>query len=305
MINAKAIFSRIGLSFFILMMVQQFVVYILYIAIYIVDPTLMDQGWFIWVISYVPLYLVAFPIFLGVTTTIPNHSPNTSVRMKPSVIQMLKIFPISIAAAYILNMIATALSYLVELIRGTGIENPLESVLTNSNPWVNLLFVVIIAPIMEEIIFRRILYRKLIIFGPKVYVIFSSILFAAFHANLYQFAYAFVLGVIFAMLTHRSGTIRYSIIMHMAVNFSMGGLGSLLQSLDNETILNYYSMFILGVVLLGIILGIRWFLKERKNYVFEPGTVIPPTKREMYLNPGMILFLVLILLLTVTNMIAA
>jgi len=297
----KKIFSRIGISLFALLMVQQIVVAIISSAITIVNPALMEQGWFMWVLSYLPLYLIAFPVFLGIVSSIPNQEVSISQATRPSVGQMLQLIPMCIATAYILNLLAAALSYLVEMIRGKGITNPLETIMAGSDTWVNLLFVVIIAPIMEEIIFRRILYRKLIGFGPKIYVFFSAFLFAAFHANFYQLAYAFVLGVIFAMLTYYSGTIKYSIILHMIINFSAGGLGSALLALDNEMILGAYSMIMIVLVVVGVILGIRWFRKERQNYILASGPEPAPTKADMFGNVGMILYIVLIFIITLLN----
>jgi len=297
----KKVFSRIGLALFCMLMVQQVIVAVISTAVTLVNPALTEQGWFIWVISYVPLYLVAFPVFLGIAASIPNWDITPSAPVKPTAGQILKLIPMSIAVAYVLNLLATALSSLVEVIRGRGITNPLESIMTGSDIWINLLCVVIIAPIMEEIIFRRILYRKLIGFGPKVYIFFSAFMFAAFHANFYQLAYAFVLGIIFAMLTHHSGTVKYSIILHMVINFSMGGLGSVLMSLNNDLVLSVYGIIIIALVIIGIILCIQWFRKERQNYPFTPGVVAAPAKREIFGNSGMILYLALIALITLSN----
>jgi len=297
----KKVFSRIGLALFCMLVVQQVIAAVITTAITLITPTITEQGLFIWVISYVPLYLIAFPVFLGIAASIPTWDITPPAPVKPTAGQMLKLIPMSIAVAYVLNLLATALSSLVEVIRGRGIANPLESVMTGSDVWINLLCVVIIAPIMEEIIFRRILYRKLIGFGSKVYIFFSAFMFAAFHANFYQLAYAFVLGIIFAVLTHYSGTIKYSIILHMVINFSMGGLGSVLMSMNNDLVLSVYGFIVIALVVIGVIFCIQWFRKERQNHTFTPGVVPAPTKGEIFGNVGMILYLALIILITLFN----
>ena len=52
----------------------------------------------------------------------------------------------------------------------------------------------------------------------KVAIITTAILFGLFHANFSQFFYAVALGMIFAYVTLKTGTIKYSIILHIVVN---------------------------------------------------------------------------------------
>lgn len=47
----------------------------------------------------------------------------------------------------------------------------------------------------------------------------SAFLFALFHGNLNQFAYAFVLGLFWGFLYSKTGSVKYTIWMHMCINF--------------------------------------------------------------------------------------
>ena len=45
-------------------------------------------------------------------------------------------------------------------------------------------------------------------------------MFALFHLNLFQFFYAFGLGLMFGYVYMRTSQLRYSIVMHMIINFN-------------------------------------------------------------------------------------
>jgi len=299
---AKKIFSQIGLSTAILIIIQQVAAGIISVLINIFAPAIAKTGWYFWVLSYAPLYLIAFPIFLLMFRKIPDGSDVPKTGKKISPIQMAKLVVISIGIVYPLNLITVLISTLVEQLRGRGLTNPLSAVIEGSNPWVSVLFVVIIAPIMEEIIFRRLMYRKLIPFGGKVYVLFSAFIFALFHANVYQLAYAFILGALFAGITYYTGTIRYSIILHMIINFIGSGASVLLLAYSNETVLGIWSMIILLLMVIGIFLGIRWWMKHGKEIRFAPGEIALPNKKIMFLNGGMIFYMVLIGIIIVATL---
>lgn len=82
-----------------------------------------------------------------------------------------------------------------------------------------LLAVVIAAPIVEEIVFRGALFRALERSLHKgAAVIIPSILFALAHTDPVQMAYAFVLGILFALVRAKSGKLLPCILMHAAFN---------------------------------------------------------------------------------------
>ena len=93
--------------------------------------------------------------------------------------------------------------------------------------------------------FRGIMLNKIRIYGDKVAIITTAILFGLFHANFSQFFYAVALGLVFAYVTLKTRTIKYSIILHIAVNMvgsvimpAIVGDGSNIQlvGLDTKTI---------------------------------------------------------------------
>ncbi len=78
----------------------------------------------------------------------------------------------------------------------------------------------VMAPICEEIAFRGFLVDRLKgIFPIITDAVVSALLFGIMHLNFNQFCYAFVLGVIFALANHASGSTWTSVIMHSLFNF--------------------------------------------------------------------------------------
>lgn len=77
----------------------------------------------------------------------------------------------------------------------------------------------LLAPFCEEFVFRGIIAKGLgefgSIFGAATV---SGLFFGLLHMNLNQFCYAFVLGIIFAVVNRISGSIWTSIIIHAVVN---------------------------------------------------------------------------------------
>lgn len=298
----KHIFSRIGFALTLFLGIAQGVSFALGMTAGKVAPHLAESGWFLWVVSYGPLYLIGFPLFLLLVNRLPTMGELVE-RKKLQGEQMIKMVTISIGVIYPLNLITVALSFLVKAVRGRELVNPLQEVALASNPWVMLLFAVIIAPIMEEIIFRRLLYKKLIGLGPKVYVLFSAFVFALFHANLYQLVYAFALGVLFAGVTYYTGTIRYSIILHMVINFIGSGAGSLLLNYGNQTVMGIWGLFILTMVIIGLIMGVRWLKEHRGKVNFGPAPY-PVSASIALINPGMLIYMGIILALIVLSVLA-
>ena len=78
---------------------------------------------------------------------------------------------------------------------------------------------VVLGPSAEELIFRGLTFRRMDIrIGMRFAFVVSSLLFGVYHANMLQFIYAFITGLIFAYCYKKCGSLYVSIIIHMAVN---------------------------------------------------------------------------------------
>ena len=82
-----------------------------------------------------------------------------------------------------------------------------------------ILYTGILMPILEELVFRGLVYRTLrrwIPFWGAMLV--SAVLFAFYHGNLVQFVYAFLCGLLLAYFFEKSGSIFAPILAHMVMN---------------------------------------------------------------------------------------
>lgn len=86
--------------------------------------------------------------------------------------------------------------------------------------WVT--YAAILAPIMEETIFRLGLFYLLLRFTkikPIFAILISALVFAIYHHSFNQFIYQFILGVIFATAFYLTGNFFYPIMLHFINNF--------------------------------------------------------------------------------------
>jgi membrane protease YdiL (CAAX protease family) len=88
-----------------------------------------------------------------------------------------------------------------------------------------LLHVLIIAPVVEEIIFRGYIYRILKTKIPIIFaIIISSTLFSLIHYNVLSFILLFVLSIFLTYIYERNGSIMCPIIIHSLFNLMMSAL---------------------------------------------------------------------------------
>ena len=162
-------------------------------------------------------------------------------------------------------------------------------------PLTILLVAVIIGPIAEELIFRKFLLDRIAGYGQITAMLMSGLIFGLAHGNFFQFFYAFAIGVIFAWVYLRTGRIRYTMLLHMMINFcgSLIPLG-LLKVVEMNPILG--SLLALGqlAMMLGLVVAAIILL------VYYRGELVAPVDRSRvrkgkwtaaaFFNLGMIVF---------------
>ena len=138
---------------------------------------------------------------------------------------------------------------------------------------------VVLAPVFEELVFRKVLVDRVLPYGEWPAILFSGITFGLFHGNLTQFFYAALLGMVLAYVYIRTGNVLYTIGIHACINFLGGMLPLLFPSA---------SLLVLLVALAGAVLFfvLKKNIHVRKNAVAGAGGA-------MFGNVGMILFILL------------
>ncbi|MCL2044963.1 MAG: CPBP family intramembrane metalloprotease [Oscillospiraceae bacterium] len=79
---------------------------------------------------------------------------------------------------------------------------------------------VIVAPIVEELCFRGIIFNRLLSWTkPWIAIIYQAAVFGIIHLNLVQGIYAFLLGFAIGLLYYRFRKLWFCILAHIAANF--------------------------------------------------------------------------------------
>lgn len=298
-VNVKSVFSRVGLAAAVLGVVVNLVQMIIITIFNVVNPAFESNGWFRYLLIAVSFYLIGFPICCLILKSIPDGPKREEENLTFG--GFIKFFLISYFIMVLLNLFTTGFLWIVGNFKEADVVNPLESVLSNSSIWATIIFAGILSPIIEEVLFRGIMLNKLRTYGDKIAIITTALLFALFHENFSQFFYAVGLGMIFAYVTLKTGTIKYSIGLHIMINMMGSVIGT---QVINSTI----ATMIFGIVVwVFVIAGLILFIKDFKKTSLLPGEVTIEKGHilsETWLNVGMIINLIISLALMIYVLIA-
>ena len=208
-VENKKVFSRIGLATFVTMILVS-VIQITFLGIIgVINQELLSATWISYASIAISFYLIGFPVFYFMIKNLPEEEKRESRTL--GVLEIIKICVMSYSVVYIVNFLTNLLMMLIAVIKGSEVTNPLVNMLEGSN-WIwSLIFAGILSPIIEEMMFRGVMLNKLRRYGDKVTIITTAVLFGLFHGNFSQFFYAVALGMIFAYITLKTGTIKYFI----------------------------------------------------------------------------------------------
>lgn len=96
-----------------------------------------------------------------------------------------------------------------------------EKIFANANPISEILYLGVITPLLEETLFRGIIYTRLRKILPvPAAIVLSAVAFGAAHGNLEQFVYATFMGLIFAAALEKFDSLWAPFAIHFAFNFS-------------------------------------------------------------------------------------
>jgi membrane protease YdiL (CAAX protease family) len=288
----------------------QYMVYYLLVQFF---PAILENYTAYFMILMLTMYIVSMPLMAILIRTIPTEAP--AVKKKMTVKQWIIAAIIAFSGMYISNIIGTILIAIIASLKGSYVSNDLLTIVTSSSIWANFLIMVLFAPVAEELLFRKLLIDRTAKYGEGISVLFSALFFGLFHGNLKQFAYAFVLGAIFGFIYVKTRDIKYTISIHMLINFmgsivsiallDFSGLDEILSMSDDPEeilaltsghiagILLYvlYVLFMLVIIIAGIVL---FFVNLKKMQLNRTVYSVPAGKRFItyFVNVGVIVFCV-------------
>ncbi len=218
--ESKKQFSKLGIMFLIGAIVTQFVGSYVVLGIAKVKPAWVEDPSISLLLSGVWTYFVGMPILMLLVKTVPANPP---APRKMKWYQWLIAFLMCLPIMYGSNIVGLLITAAIGVAKGSPVDNALLNTVMETNLWVNAFVMVILAPIIEELVFRKLIVDRTAKYGQGIAISMSALMFGLYHGNLNQFCYAMCLGGFLAFIYVKTGKIRYTIYIHTVVNF-MGGV---------------------------------------------------------------------------------
>lgn len=202
--------------------------------------------------------IVVFLIWYMKQIKIDNSSITLNrMKLKHILLVVLLGVGLQIGSSYILNFIA--------ILKPSWFYNYglMMEQLGSGTSIVSFIYIVIIAPISEELIFRGVLFNK----AKKVLPFFlanvlQAFLFGLYHMNIIQGVYAFIIGMFLGSICYGFNSIYPSIILHVIINLC----GLLLGQINMEE--QYQTHLVFSIIIIVSIIGVVIsMLMLKKDYV--------------------------------------
>ena len=223
--------TRIGLALLAFLLLNTFVQAAYMITVQVLFPSFYNTEIYDWILNIVPTYLVGFPFFYFFLAQMPKKVPEKKPLGKENLVALVCISFLLMMAG---NLIAVILMNTFELLRGAETSNVVENYIDQYSPLLSFVTMVLLAPVIEEWMFRKLLIDRLLPYSEKLAVVTGGLLFGLVHGNFYQFFYAAMLGILFGYVYVKTGKLRYTIAMHMIVNFTGTTISTFLTEVTSE-----------------------------------------------------------------------
>ena len=153
----------------------------------------------------------------------------------------------TLAVGFLMDPVNAALPKMPE-----SLEKILENMVSDGPLWVSLLSVSVMAPFFEEWLCRGMILRGLLRkMHPVWAMVISSFCFALIHLNPWQGIPAFVLGMLFAYVYYKTGSLKLTMLMHCVNNT----FAFMFQIMDRW---QYISLLAASLVIIVLFVDIVW-----------------------------------------------
>lgn len=177
--------------------------------------------------------------------------------LNPLIIGVSVVFVFS--AMYVLNL----------LIEQAGIPNTMEETFLamSRNPF-GILSITLLAPVLEELLFRAAIQSELQLkYKPWIAILISSLLFGVVHLNPAQIPFAFMLGMMFGWLYYRTGSLLPGIVGHVlnnsiaTVNMYLYGTTTIEEQMQSSTAMWLWAL----AALVALVMAAVWLDRKLKD----------------------------------------
>ena len=298
MMNPRQVFSRVGFAYAAYLTISTASQLL---AAALLQPFRARMGEDLWfVVCMLCMYPAAFLVFWLLMRRIPKD-PAGRPDMPLRAGRFLGIFIICVGVMYAGNLLGQLISQMADRLTGQQSVNAVVELVMGMDTWAVFLAAVAAAPVMEELLFRKLLLDRVSVFGDRTAILLSGVVFGLAHGNFYQFFYAFGLGSIFAWVYLRTRRIRFSILLHVLINFCGSILPmQLLHMMRDYPVIGAHlllgqTMLMLAAAICGVIL----LICQRRDWILLPGSCPIPAGKwfgTVFANKGILVFFLVSLL---------
>lgn len=186
-----------------------------------------------WIMQVLSMYIFALPLSYLIVKRIPRVKKAAS---RLSLQEFVVLFFVSYGAMTLGSVISNVFTNILSAILGYTVNNDTSDLILDTPVWIVILVAVIIGPIFEELIFRKILIDRMSVYGDRLAIVVSAVSFGIFHGNFSQVLYATAIGFIFGYVYSKTRNVIYTSLLHILLNF-MGTVPTLLISDNLERII--------------------------------------------------------------------
>ena len=220
---------------------------------------------------------------------------------KMTVGTFFKLLTVFLSAQLFAQLFSVALEWLLNLM-GLSATAALEAAAITSTGFSMFLYITILGPISEELLFRGFLLRMLKPWGKQTAILVSALVFGLFHGNVIQVPFAFLVGLVLGYVTVEY-SILWAMVLHIFNNLVMSDLFGRLAQVIPETV---SSVLLYGILLactaVAVVLVIR--NRDRVKEFFTANPCDRKAMLAMVTSPGVLIFstiMLLMSLLTITR----
>ena len=248
--------NRCGWGLFFLILCTQLSAVPLAWLLFLLAPDLAQSGTGAFLLSALTLYGVGLPVFALIVRKVPAELPPVPAE-HPDTVRLLKLLVLCLGMGYFGQFAGSAVISFLEKLLGRSYANPLDSILAVSSPAAIFLFSVVLAPLFEELMFRRILLSRLLPYGQEFAINCSALAFAFFHCNIDQFFYTYAIGAILAYAVIITGRLHIGILLHACFNLIGALLLPGLLTTGSETVAGLATLGVLCLMAGSLVLFTR------------------------------------------------
>lgn len=215
-------------------------------------------------------------VFLGWYYKCFGRKPEVEAKDVITFKNMLLLFVLAVAGQFIISFFLTLILPLIE-----GATDQYQSSMQSlfQQSWMSILYVVLLAPIGEECIFRGLTYQYAKkAFPTAVANVVQAALFGLYHMSLVQGLYAFVMGLVFGNVVYKLKSLWPAVFLHVILNIT----GLLLNEYAPDDITLIGKVLGLAVSLFAGVCAVKWLptLEKRVVYIKDNQDEVEPVPKH-------------------------